>query len=187
MKKVITAIAIGMVCLGGLTLSTQRAEALSYGTITVTVTCQYLEIVITPGAYTYPGVVELGTESVSTGSNTITNNSNIPVTLSIRGTNTANWTIDDTTIGTNQFRLGCLFSVSQPVTGSFTVTQDFLNTTSKKSTTAIFSYAGNPSANDGVDVPASGGQVYLWFRFDAPNVNDFGAAQNIVVTVTASP
>jgi len=153
------------------------AQSASFGTITITVTCRYLSISISPGTYAF-GIVNPSSINVSQGSNTVKNTGNAPETFAIKGANTANWTLQNNP-GTDQFELRAIFNSTMPASGDFGE-EDRLTTSSQPSTDTRF--AGNET---GVSVE-NGSERHLWFRFSAPTgLSGPHPQQSIEVTVTA--
>ncbi|MEW6102900.1 MAG: hypothetical protein AB1630_03630, partial [bacterium] len=135
------------------------AQCASFGTITLTVTCRYLSISISPDTYSF-GIVDTNSTVTSTGSNTVKNDGNAPETFWLSGANTANWTLQNAP-GINQFSLYAIFNSTQPANNDFG-SDDNLTTSSQASTVSRFAGGEN-----GVSV-SNNSERHCWFRFAAP-------------------
>lgn len=126
---------------------------------------------------------------ISTGAIPVTNDSaGRTEDYLISATNSADWTISGSTIGTNQFVLQALISTStarSPTNSDFEAKFSTLTTTNANMT--FSNYGFNGTDGHGNNVPANITK-YLWFRFIAPSEisQGNGVEQSISVTVTAA-
>jgi hypothetical protein len=147
-------------------------------TITVTVTIQNLSVAATgPIAF---GTVASGSQTVSTGAATVTNDGNVTETYSLSLTNPGGWTAVQSAPAAEQYALLAKFNSAAPGAGTFTYLDHALSTTSVACSATKF--AGDQT---GLSVPASAARS-LWFRFNAPTSTIVTTQQTITVTVTAA-
>lgn len=155
-----------------------RADAANPATITVTVTIQNLSVAASgPIAF---GTVSAGSQTVSTGASTVTNDGNSPETFWLSLTDPAGWLAVQSAPGAEEYALLAKFNSAAPAAGSFTYVDHALSTVSTASSGTKF--AGDET---GLSVAAAATRS-LWFRFNAPASTVVTAQQSITVVVTAA-
>lgn len=162
------AVAVGGL-LGGMATS---ASAGSSADINVTVTVRMLSVSVDSNAWAL-GVVNAGEKKVATSAITITNDGNAAEDFTLKGANSANWTLD-TAAGANKFALYARMQTAQPAEADFGAGDQL--------TTSSVAADGTKFGGGGYDVAASGTQK-LWMRFDVPTSSTSAAQQTITVTV----
>jgi len=162
-----------------LALAIGTAHAGNPATISVTVTIQNLSVSASgPVAF---GTVVAGSQTVSSGGSTVTNDGNVTETYSVSITNPATWTaVQAAPSSAEEYALLAQFSSSTPTANSFTYANHALS--SSPVTCSGTKFAGDQT---GLSVPVSGART-LWFRFNAPTSTSVTTQQNITVTLTAS-
>lgn len=154
------------------------ADAANPATITVTVTIQNLSVSASgPIAF---GTVTAGSQTVSSGASTVTNDGNSPETFWLSLTDPGGWTAVQSAPGAEEYALLAKFNSGAPGAGTFTYVDHALSTVSTASSGSKF--AGDET---GLSVAAAATRS-LWFRFNAPTSTVVTAQQTITVTVTAA-
>ena len=158
--------------------ATAPAFAANPATISVTVTIQNLSVSASgPIAF---GTVIAGSETVSSGASTITNDGNVVETMSLSLTNPGSWTAVSAAPGAEGYALLAQFKATAPTAASFTYANHALTTSSVASSATKF--AGDQT---GLSMAVAATRS-LWFRFNAPTSTAVTTQQTISVTVTAS-
>ena len=161
-----------------LALVSAPAFAANPATISVTVTIQNLSV-STSGPIAF-GTVVSGSQTVSSGASTVTNDGNVTETYSLSLTNPTTWTaVQAAPSSAEEYALLAEFSSAAPAAGSFTYANFPLSTTPVVCSATKF--AGDQT---GLSVTA-GGVRSLWFRFNAPTSTAVTTQQSITVTITA--
>jgi hypothetical protein len=154
------------------------AYAANPATISVTVTIENLSVAATgPIAF---GTVTAGSQTVSTGASTVTNDGNVTETYSLDIADPAGWTGVQTVPGVEEYGLLAQFNSAAPTAASFTFAEHSMSSTSTAASASKF--AGDET---GLSVATSATRS-LWFRFDAPSSTAVTTQQTITVTVTAA-
>ena len=171
LTRVLTAVAF-------LTLVSVPAFAANPATISVTVTIQNLSV-STSGPIAF-GTVVAGSQTVSGGASTVTNDGNVTETYSLSLTNPSTWTaVQAAPSSAEEYALSAQFNGTAPTAGSFSYSNHALSIT--PATSSASKFAGDQT---GLSV-TSGGVRSLWFRFNAPTSTSVTTQQNITVTITA--
>ena len=157
-----------------------KSNAASTATINISVSISATKSVSVNTTFYVFGALNLSTTSVATSSITVTNNSGGFIeTYTLQGANAtadvggeSNWTLNATSTGTNQYRLGAMFSSARPNdTDAAWDSTDYLTTSAQTCSTTAF---GDGSAGDeGATVlpTAAGKDRSLWFRMITPDVS----------------
>ena len=135
------------------------------------------------GTATYSfGSLGVNETKISTGAIPVKNDSaGLTEDFRITGANAdANWTINNSTNGVNQFHLKALLNTTQPTYANFTAVYSTLSTVIANMSAA--NYGGNQNGNN----VTSGSSLNLWFLLITPTETSSTAQQNITVTLTAA-
>ncbi len=159
-------------------LAAGPAFAANPATISVTVTIQNLSVTASgPIAF---GTVVAGSQTVSSGASTITNDGNVVESMSLSLTNPGSWTAVQAAPVAEEYALLAQFNAAAPTPVSFTYANHALSTSSVAS--SVTKFAGDQT---GVSMAVAATRS-LWFRFNAPASTAVTTQQTISVTVTAS-
>jgi hypothetical protein len=128
------------------------------------------------------GEVNLNTELVISTSFLVTSLGNVAQTYALRATTVtagSPWTISLSS-ATDAFTLQALFNASQPVSSAFADDDKMLDAAAP---CAAAAFSGDQSC---VSVPAAAARL-LWLKLGMPTITSTEAAQDIQITVTATP